>query len=311
MSNSRKILTGVGCLLAFMLVVVIIVHFATNDLVKVINQQLAAVRSGDIEKAYSYTSVDFKNATSLTEFNNFVEQYPALKENKKLRIIEREVANGEARIKAVLYSSKGVVTPIEYLLVQEDGSWRILGISVKPAGAYNEADDEQAPSATADANAMTNTYDNQESRYTMKYPASWEYEKSGDGTVIFSGRRGTPDYFSTVNIQTVLTKKSGGDFSTIKQFMSDIKHQAVSESPGVKFLESGTVDIAERDGSKDHGEFTVFTYKYKGKEFKQWQVVVLRADGQVFYAWAYTSPIEQYPKNQAVAKAMLESWTIY
>ena len=84
--------------------------------------------------------------------------------------------------------------------------------------------------------------------------------------------------------------------------MKDLKKQAISQSPGIKFLESGPVSIADSDGKKMQGEYSTFTYKYKGELFKQWQVVVLRNDGQVFYAWAYTSPIEQYKTDQDYIK---------
>jgi hypothetical protein len=271
---------------------------------------LAALKAGDVDKAYSFTSRDFQNATSLADFQKFVDLYPAIKNNARTKFISKDVTGDNAKLTGTLISVDGISTPIEYLLIKEEGAWKILGIQVYPEGVTPEQTEVQ-PAVSSAAGPLQKKYDNSESRYSINYPASWEYEKAGQGTIIFSGRRGTPSYFSTVNIQTVLTKKTGGTFSTVQQFMKDLKKQAISQSPGIKFLESGPVSIADSDGKKMQGEYSTFTYKYKGELFKQWQVVVLRNDGQVFYAWAYTSPIEQYKTDLDISKQMLASWIIY
>jgi hypothetical protein len=308
----KKIIISAGCVMAFVVVVIVIAMLLRSGLTTAINKQLAELRAGDTEKAYSYTSTDFRGATSLTDFEAFINHYPALKDNKSATFTEKETKDDTGLVKGTLYSTDGSSTPIEYLLVKENGEWKIEGIQANPAGASENTEQAAAAAITSsNSNELTNTYDNKDSRYLMKYPASWEYEKAGDGTVIFSGKRGSSSYFSTVNIQTVLTKKTGGDFSTVKEFMADIKHQAMTQSPGVKFYESGPIVITEKNGTKDKGEYTIFSYQYKGKAFKQWQIVVLRSDGQVFYAWAYTSPLSQYPNDQVVAKNMLDSWVIY
>lgn len=314
MSMRRKLFIGSGCVAAFILVVIAIILYMANNITATVYHQLKAVRAGNIIQAYSFTSQDFRSATSLKEFEAFVNHYPSLKNNKSITIVRKEIKNDTGIIRGTLHSTDGSSISIEYLLIKEDGEWKILGIQANPVEAAVENTQTSASAhslALSHSDALSSVYDNQDSRYSMKYPSNWEYEKAGDGTVIFSGKRGSPAFFSTVNIQTVLTKKTGGDFSTVKQFMADIKQQATSQSPGVKFLDNGAFTITEKNGSKDQGEFAIFTYTYKGKEFKQWQVVVLRNDGQVFYAWAYTSPLQQYPDNLKIAKAMLDSWVIY
>lgn len=176
--------------------------------------------------------------------------------------------------------------------------------STEEAVANNEA------SSTESASGLY-TYDNKDSKYSIKYPKDWVYDQSNPGTVIFSGKQGTPEYFSTVNIQTILTKKTGGDYDDVKAFMADINKQAKRESTDSKFLEHGPISIAGSNGIKLQGEYLIFTYKYKNIMFKQWQIVVLRNDGQVFYAWAYTSPVTQYEKDLPTAEAMLKTWSIY
>lgn len=301
----KKILLGTACLTGFVIVVLSIIYLMNSGMTVAIYQQLSALRAGHIDKAYEMTSRDFRAATSLSDFEEFVNHYTPLKNNKSVTLSDRDRQDEAGSVKATLYSTDGVAIQVEYMLVKEEGSWKILGIQVNPTGFAEENED------ASDAPVTLNTYDNKDSRYSMQYPSNWQYERAGDGTVVFSGKRGTDSFFSTVNIQTVLSKKNGGDFSSVKQFMIDIKHQALTQSPGVKFLENGPFTIKEKNGTQDEGEYLIFTYKYKGKEFKQWQIVVLRNDGQVFYAWAYTSPVAQYANDLATAKAMLTSWMIY
>lgn len=306
----KKVLIAIGSLVAFALLVVWIALYATSGLTSTIKDQLAALKVGDFIKAYSYTSKDFQNATSLSDFQDFVNHYPAIKNNDKASFSEREIKNDTGRVRGTLYSTDGAATPIEYLLVKEKGSWKILGIQVNPAGL---AVNTESSDSTNNQGFDTAWYDNVDSRYKIQYPTNWEYEKSSDGTIIFSGKRGTQAYYATVNVQTVLAKKTGGDFSTVKEFMADIKKQAVSQSPGVKFLESGDIEVTDvtATSGKNKGLYSVFTYQYKGKEFKQWQVAIMRDDHQVFYAWAYTAPSELYSAYVGVGKSMLESWIIY
>jgi hypothetical protein len=309
----KKIWIVVSGFLVFILVVLLIIHCMANSLITTINKQLSALRSSDMTLAYSYTSKDFRKVTSLSDFADFVDHYSALKNNKKAIFIEKKIKDDNALVKGVVYAADGSVTPIEYILVKEEDVWKIMGIQVNPVDAVTSTANNGSLDRTLseDSTAMTKVYDNADSRYTLNYSPLWEYEKTSDGTIIFSGKRGTPAFYSTVNIQTVLSTKTGGDFSRVNQFMADIKHQAVSQSAAVKFLENGPVEITEKNGAKDKGSYTVFTYQYKGKVFKQWQVVILRNDQQVFYAWAYTSPLDQYESDLMVAKAMFASWTIY
>ncbi|RDI37274.1 hypothetical protein [Aquicella lusitana] len=173
------------------------------------------------------------------------------------------------------------------------------------------ADDRALEEQAATPILLTKTYDNQDSRYSIKYPTNWEYQIPAQGTVVFSGVEGTSAYYATVNIQTVLSKQTGGDFETVEAFMADIKKQALDEFQNAIFLDSGPISLSMPDGTEVKGEFLTFTYDYNGIAFKQWQVVLLRNDEQVFYAWAYTSPAAQYEENLTIAQAMLKTWSIY
>lgn len=132
MKTLMKILKGFGI---FIVVVVLLALFFTQGIADTAKSQLKALRDGDIIKAYSYTSKDFRSSTSLENFQKFVDNYPSLKNNKDVSFSDRETSNGIGKLKGTLKSTDGGSTPIEYELVKENGEWKILSIKLNPAGA--------------------------------------------------------------------------------------------------------------------------------------------------------------------------------
>lgn len=86
MTTGKKVLIGCAIALGVFVVaiaaIIAIALFATKGIADVADQQLAALRAGDYAKAYSYTSKDFQNSTSLEKFQEFVNAYPSLKNNE-------------------------------------------------------------------------------------------------------------------------------------------------------------------------------------------------------------------------------------
>ncbi|MBI2786901.1 MAG: DUF4864 domain-containing protein [Legionella longbeachae] len=119
----------------FVLTVFALVLYLTSGLVYTIDHQLTALHSGDIEKAYSYTSKDFQKTTSINDFKKFLDQYPSLKDNESSFFNTREIENNTGFVKGTLTAKDGAKTPIEYRLIKEDGTWKILNIKVAPTGA--------------------------------------------------------------------------------------------------------------------------------------------------------------------------------
>lgn len=170
---------------------------------------------------------------------------------------------------------------------------------------FTFADDDNASSIV-----LAETYKDNISQYSINYPKEWIFEKTGVGAVIFSGKKNTPAYFSTVNIQTLLTKKSNGDYNTVDDVINDIKKQILAESPKTTFLNEEAYELTTTQGQQLKGKFLIFIYSYQGHIIEQWQIVLPRSDGSVFYSWAYTSPLSQYSQDLPIARAMLKTWKI-
>jgi hypothetical protein len=132
MSTTKKVIVGI---VAVVVGAVVLAMALTQGLADVASSQLKALRDGDMIRAYSYTSRDFRNSTSLEKFQQFVDSYPSLKNNLSVAYDSRETNNGVGTLKGTLKSNDGGTTPIEYKLVNENDEWKILSIRLNPTGA--------------------------------------------------------------------------------------------------------------------------------------------------------------------------------
>lgn len=329
LSPFKKTLLIIGLvlssLLLFVLLIISIAFYATSGITDTVRSQLTALRSGDWVKAYSYNSKDFQRATSFDAFKEFVDHYPALKNNKDSTFTHREIKNNEGLVSGTLKATDGTITAIQYRLIKETGVWKILYIRVNPSGVaikFNEENNgsslnEQAnklekKTSTSSEILLPNVFENKNNKYSIRYPADWVYTEPDKATVVLGVKTSTSSYISTINIQTIWTKKSGGNYSTVKEFMDNMKKQAMQISPDAKIIAEDTINLKKKTNHlATQGKYIIFTYTYKGQFMKQLQFVFLRDDGQVFYAWGYTSPVNKYAIDYPIAKAMFASWHVY
>jgi hypothetical protein len=92
--------------------------------------ELAAIRAGDIDKAYSYTSTDFQSDVTKAEFKKFIAKYPELATNVSASFPDRDFNNDQGDLKGSLTLRDGKAIPVEIHLVKEAGVWKILGIEL-------------------------------------------------------------------------------------------------------------------------------------------------------------------------------------
>ncbi len=146
-SSTKRILIILGSIFAvFALLIglIILIAFkATAGLVASVEGQLEAIRAHDIAKAYSYNSKEFQEATSLKEFEAFVEAVPSLKNNVSASFPQRNFENDDGYVKATLISQDGTKTTVEYELKYQKDSWKIMNIHVLPNGEDEHKDDNE------------------------------------------------------------------------------------------------------------------------------------------------------------------------
>lgn len=146
--------------------------------------------------------------------------------------------------------------------------------------------------------------------FTIDYPQSWVVEQGNGASVIISGRKGTPAYFATINIQNTRPSVAEADLTQATQnVVSDLKNQLKNAGPNVRFPGQGAY-VYSRQGVTLHGlQFTV-EYERSGQSFRQWSVVLARPDNDIVHVWSYAAPQAAYDRYGAIAGKMLESWTL-
>lgn len=115
-------------MVAYFVFIFSIVIYATHAPVEVVENQLMALKSGDIEKAYSYGSSGFKKVTSLEDFKKFVDMVTPLKNNDGIDFSQRQINDGKGLLKGKIHSKTGDSIFIEYQMIKEGDSWKILSI---------------------------------------------------------------------------------------------------------------------------------------------------------------------------------------
>lgn len=115
----------------FIFAMIFLIFTLTSGLTNVAREQLSALRAHDFNKAYSYTSTEFKKSTTEAEFEKFVQSYPILLDNKDSTFTNREIKNDQGMIAGTIEGKDGSTVPIIYYFVKEDGQWKILAMEVK------------------------------------------------------------------------------------------------------------------------------------------------------------------------------------
>jgi len=105
-------------------------------LLSVVSKQLEALRKNDFDVAYDQlVTEDFKTATPLDAFKNFVNSHPILSEKSNLKLQNANLEpNQEATVDVVLESQNENV-PVEFLLRKEDNHWKIVGLKLTENGS--------------------------------------------------------------------------------------------------------------------------------------------------------------------------------
>lgn len=154
--------------------------------------------------------------------------------------------------------------------------------------------------AFSDTVQLENLFYEQSFGYSIGYPGDWTYTKPREYSIVFSGQEGTPAYHSTVAIENIVSAKAGGTYESIKAVVDDYKCKLVTSAE----------DVCIHTSEYPAGDGFVAEFTYQGVTLRQWRVVIVRSNENIFHTWAYASPIEQYDTYLPIARAMLDSWML-
>lgn len=295
-STRKTIFAVVGSVLAAIVLyvglIVMLVLYLTNPMTSVINDQLKALRSGDVATAYTYMAPESVTDVSFDDFKNYVESHPAMMNMKNTTFTNREIQNGNGHASGTLETVDGKKYEIEYMLVEQGTTWKIIGLRLGSLESSGPVD------------TTPQVYEDTAGKYSLTRPGDWTAEQSGK-SVLFSGREGTPSYSSAVTIQAIDISTAKPNQDPAKMVEDDLKDQIKTQTKDAKFLEEGNATLAS---DKDiHGRYFVVTYTYKDTPMEKMQYLFINKDRSLLYSWSYTSPAEQYQADLPKAKAMLDS----
>lgn len=146
MKTFLKVLLG---LIVGALAIVGIAIWATSGIADVGKQQIALISQGKVEEAYNtYSSKEFKAATTLEAFKAYVAAHKELSENKDVTFNQRAVkSDGTGTLEGTLTSKDGTTMTVKYSLVKEGNDWKIINMDFPQAGiAATKTQVREAPS---------------------------------------------------------------------------------------------------------------------------------------------------------------------
>jgi hypothetical protein len=283
---------------------VILLLIPQDGVTRTVNEQLTAIRNGNIDKAYSYGSDAFHQATSLDVFTEFVNGYDAIKNNKGITVQSHEIDHDGGELVGIVYS-KNESLAIYYKLIFEDGKYKIQNIDVSPEAVNSDT-------ALNDKQASTKgylTYTDSVGNYSIQYPDTWYHESDNKYSLIFSGKKGSPDYISTVTVQVIPMQKLGGIYTSAQDVVDDLKGQIKADAKNAKFEKDGEAELATNP-KQFKGLYFIVSYMYKDIPMRKMQFIIISPDKKYAYSWGYTTTKERYGEDLPIAKAMYESWDI-
>lgn len=138
----HKIALIIGSIIFWLVIIISLIltiaSYLTSGIVATADAQLEALRKGNIEQAYSYTSQQYQQAISLENFKQWLNEYPELKNNKSTVFDQRGVTNSPINNAAGYLNSgflEGTITTtdnkqleIKYIFLKEKDTWKIVGI---------------------------------------------------------------------------------------------------------------------------------------------------------------------------------------
>lgn len=146
-------LTVLGLYILLFGLIIVFGGMSVRDLSSVGKEELAALRQGNMEQAYSYTASDFKKEVNLDTFKELMNRYPQLHDNVDSTFNNVEYKDKDGLILGTLTMKDGSAIPVEISLVKEGDQWKISGIHVKTEDKKANSTSEKATDADKSANS--------------------------------------------------------------------------------------------------------------------------------------------------------------
>lgn len=110
--------------------------FDNIGLMDTVHNHVTAIREKELPKAYyQYTAHEYRNDTSLKEFEKFVNSFPAFSNNASITLGTIMFEEHIGIYKGVLTGKDGEEAYIEYYLTRDGSKWKIVAFKIIPVPA--------------------------------------------------------------------------------------------------------------------------------------------------------------------------------
>lgn len=190
-----------------------------RELIKLTRSQLNDIQIGNIANAYeNFASDEFKKATSLENFENFIKKYPILVERHLTSFHNAIIQDQTGRLSVILRSDQ-YVAYLKYYYVYENNAWKILSMRILSPSELSESSQEnraaQAKPMEIDAITLGSKVDDQG---LILESANHFDSNLGDLYVNISIQNGTKDASMNLSLTQV---ESGSSTSSKVQLEED------------------------------------------------------------------------------------------
>jgi len=141
----RTFLKIAGIIAGLVVIGIAAVFYFTADMVTVADKFLAAVKSNDIDKAYSLVSDDFKAITSKDALRDFLNK-SGLTGYKSASWQERSTSGGRGELTGSVSTESGGAIPLKMRFVKGESGWKIYAIEKPGAGVQEQSSTPAPPS---------------------------------------------------------------------------------------------------------------------------------------------------------------------
>lgn len=151
MKKFVKILLGI---IGVVTIAIVAIFFFTAGMVNSADEFFAAVKSKNMDKAYSYFSKDFQANTSKSNLESFLEKN-LIHEFKEANWRSRSINNGRGSLIGSITTESGGVVPITLSFVKGENGWKIYSIQKPASGIQKETSSLQLPTEQEQVKLVT------------------------------------------------------------------------------------------------------------------------------------------------------------
>jgi hypothetical protein len=131
---------GIGLMVASgsLLLLMALSWARSQGAIAVVQAQMEDLRGGKIEEAYALFSRSYQAGTSLPTFRRWVRREDRLVKTHRMDFWGRSVWGETAMLWGTFQDDLGHNYPVRYVLVRENGTWRVDGVRLAPEAPQSE-----------------------------------------------------------------------------------------------------------------------------------------------------------------------------